>query len=165
MGSEMCIRDRYSTKSSRRAPTPLVCQARESHCQPASCCAARPHRTPVRSCNSYTTASLDDEGIAREAGPPVLLPHIGCTHGPSRRRLHKTSKRREDSRTAATTKLRTARAPAAPDAAHVLPGRRPRRRHARGFSYSCCWILLISCLLYTSPSPRDGLLSRMPSSA
>src|SRR5665647_1591446 len=24
--------------------------------------------------------------------------------------------------------------------------------------------LLISCLLYTSPSPRDGLLSRMPSS-
>ena len=26
-------------------------------------------------------------------------------------------------------------------------------------------ILLNSCLLYTSPSPRDGLLSRMPSSA
>ena len=25
--------------------------------------------------------------------------------------------------------------------------------------------LSISCLLYTSPSPRDGLLSRMPSSA
>ena len=25
--------------------------------------------------------------------------------------------------------------------------------------------LLWSCLLYTSPSPRDGLLSRMPSSA
>ena len=25
--------------------------------------------------------------------------------------------------------------------------------------------LLYSCLLYTSPSPRDGLLSRMPSSA
>ena len=24
--------------------------------------------------------------------------------------------------------------------------------------------LVISCLLYTSPSPRDGLLSRMPSS-
>ena len=24
---------------------------------------------------------------------------------------------------------------------------------------------LIPCLLYTSPSPRDGLLSRMPSSA
>ena len=33
-----------------------------------------------------------------------------------------------------------------------------------------CWASLwtaraISCLLYTSPSPRDGLLSRMPSSA
>ena len=26
-------------------------------------------------------------------------------------------------------------------------------------------ILYIDCLLYTSPSPRDGLLSRMPSSA
>src|SRR5665647_3449484 len=26
-------------------------------------------------------------------------------------------------------------------------------------------IQLIDCLLYTSPSPRDGLLSRMPSSA
>ena len=25
--------------------------------------------------------------------------------------------------------------------------------------------LNVSCLLYTSPSPRDGLLSRMPSSA
>ena len=25
--------------------------------------------------------------------------------------------------------------------------------------------LAIDCLLYTSPSPRDGLLSRMPSSA
>ena len=25
--------------------------------------------------------------------------------------------------------------------------------------------MLLSCLLYTSPSPRDGLLSRMPSSA
>ena len=25
--------------------------------------------------------------------------------------------------------------------------------------------IILSCLLYTSPSPRDGLLSRMPSSA
>ena len=29
------------------------------------------------------------------------------------------------------------------------------------FHYDLC----ILCLLYTSPSPRDGLLSRMPSSA
>ena len=27
------------------------------------------------------------------------------------------------------------------------------------------WVFFTSCLLYTSPSPRDGLLSRMPSSA
>ena len=32
--------------------------------------------------------------------------------------------------------------------------------------YSYCGEQLnINCLLYTSPSPRDGLLSRMPSSA
>ena len=31
------------------------------------------------------------------------------------------------------------------------------------FSYDC--VRYIDCLLYTSPSPRDGLLSRMPSSA
>ena len=30
-------------------------------------------------------------------------------------------------------------------------------------AFVCC--LLSFCLLYTSPSPRDGLLSRMPSSA
>ena len=29
----------------------------------------------------------------------------------------------------------------------------------------CTMILGTNCLLYTSPSPRDGLLSRMPSSA
>ena len=29
----------------------------------------------------------------------------------------------------------------------------------------CANTLLYACLLYTSPSPRDGLLSRMPSSA
>ena len=34
---------------------------------------------------------------------------------------------------------------------------RRRRVEARGF--------VLPCLLYTSPSPRDGLLSRMPSSA
>ena len=28
-----------------------------------------------------------------------------------------------------------------------------------------CEIIGMGCLLYTSPSPRDGLLSRMPSSA
>ena len=27
------------------------------------------------------------------------------------------------------------------------------------------WLAACACLLYTSPSPRDGLLSRMPSSA
>ena len=37
----------------------------------------------------------------------------------------------------------------------------PESCHLNTFDF----LLLISCLLYTSPSPRDGLLSRMPSSA
>ena len=32
-------------------------------------------------------------------------------------------------------------------------------------TYGISGILNLTCLLYTSPSPRDGLLSRMPSSA
>ena len=38
----------------------------------------------------------------------------------------------------------------------------------RGCSFDECLNIardLLTCLLYTSPSPRDGLLSRMPSSA
>ena len=35
----------------------------------------------------------------------------------------------------------------------------------RGFARSTIAEIVFSCLLYTSPSPRDGLLSRMPSSA
>ena len=30
---------------------------------------------------------------------------------------------------------------------------------------TCPVVLIIACLLYTSPSPRDGATSRMPSSA
>ena len=39
--------------------------------------------------------------------------------------------------------------------------------HAQGFAFSCTNLGHKGrvCLLYTSPSPRDGLLSRMPSSA
>ena len=50
----------------------------------------------------------------------------------------------------------------------------PRRARSKPFaparswppaSWRCSLAPLASCLLYTSPSPRDGLLSRMPSSA
>ena len=36
---------------------------------------------------------------------------------------------------------------------------------SKGKAYQKRNDFLYSCLLYTSPSPRDGLLSRMPSSA
>ena len=39
------------------------------------------------------------------------------------------------------------------------------QRLARHPDQPCEVTLVESCLLYTSPSPRDGLLSRMPSSA
>src|SRR5665647_3331116 len=58
----------------------------------------------------------------------------------------------------------------------VLPGRRRIKKHLTGFRRHLTEKGLASktiqnhlstarsCLLYTSPSPRDGLLSRMPSS-
>ena len=36
---------------------------------------------------------------------------------------------------------------------------------SEGFDYPNDFEKKYDCLLYTSPSPRDGLLSRMPSSA
>src|SRR5665647_2095063 len=45
------------------------------------------------------------------------------------------------------------------EALKVAAGRLPRDREIVLYC-GCC-----PCLLYTSPSPRDGLLSRMPSSA
>ena len=35
----------------------------------------------------------------------------------------------------------------------------------RGTDQRGLWLLSVICLLYTSPSPRDATLSRMPSSA
>ena len=39
------------------------------------------------------------------------------------------------------------------------------QQFARSIVPESIWMRLNDCLLYTSPSPRDGLLSRMPSSA
>ena len=49
-------------------------------------------------------------------------------------------------------------APAAPAAAPVAPSAAPEAAPTSPNTPN-------TCLLYTSPSPRDGLLSRMPSSA
>ena len=38
-------------------------------------------------------------------------------------------------------------------------------KHARFLTENGTKVIDLACLLYTSPSPRDGLLSRMPSSA
>ena len=40
-----------------------------------------------------------------------------------------------------------------------------RRFGILDISWQSLWPVMLICLLYTSPSPRDGLLSRMPSSA
>ena len=59
-----------------------------------------------------------------------------------------------------------------PEHGHVIPGIMRRMYEALGEPEFSCWgdgsamrEFLYICLLYTSPSPRDGLLSRMPSSA
>ena len=39
------------------------------------------------------------------------------------------------------------------------------QRIIEGLSQARDGARMMACLLYTSPSPRDGLLSRMPSSA
>ena len=41
----------------------------------------------------------------------------------------------------------------------------PSRKLQENVSWFELECMPLSCLLYTSPSPRDGLLSRMPSSA
>ena len=66
-------------------------------------------------------------------------------------------------------------APALVSADDALPGRAtpvidPRPHAVLGTPITGPWkdgqkSLIVGCLLYTSPSPRDGLLSRMPSSA
>ena len=38
-------------------------------------------------------------------------------------------------------------------------------KHGQSIYKKPLWLGVFGCLLYTSPSPRDGLLSRMPSSA
>ena len=45
------------------------------------------------------------------------------------------------------------------------PGNMPRRGYTAWWPFLLLTLLGMICLLYTSPSPRDGLLSRMPSSA
>ena len=44
-------------------------------------------------------------------------------------------------------------------------GRKSIFGHQMHFDLDQGFPLVTTCLLYTSPSPRDGLLSRMPSSA
>ena len=41
----------------------------------------------------------------------------------------------------------------------------PLARNIKNILEILIGVVLMTCLLYTSPSPRDGLLSRMPSSA
>ena len=47
----------------------------------------------------------------------------------------------------------------------MLASERNNKKHIRVSYNETKQPILKDCLLYTSPSPRDGLLSRMPSSA
>ena len=47
----------------------------------------------------------------------------------------------------------------------IIPYKRPSSSLGYSQAVKGTWEQYKNCLLYTSPSPRDGLLSRMPSSA
>ena len=49
--------------------------------------------------------------------------------------------------------------------AHGMGEHSLRYRHLADALVQAGYVVYSNCLLYTSPSPRDGLLSRMPSSA
>ena len=53
------------------------------------------------------------------------------------------------------------------DGEHLLINTEPQRQRSKNVARDPRITVLLhgDCLLYTSPSPRDGLLSRMPSSA
>ena len=49
--------------------------------------------------------------------------------------------------------------------AYEMGASRMKNVLASGVKNILAFAFMVPCLLYTSPSPRDGLLSRMPSSA
>ena len=51
------------------------------------------------------------------------------------------------------------------DGDEVVNGTASSPRGIALLAFAIEFVVSIGCLLYTSPSPRDGLLSRMPSSA
>ena len=95
--------------------------------------------------------SHDVQGRVRQLG--ISCRHRGCRSGKSARSKRMQLQLKKPVATALTSS-----------------GNRPSPRCRRVYYYkNKNWLQFLfivkACLLYTSPSPRDGLLSRMPSSA
>src|SRR5664279_5790076 len=79
-----------------------------------------------------------------------------------RRRAPDLLERPGDPRRPAGNPLDVAELPGVLAGGDVRPGQLHRPRHAPGQPGRPVLVHPRRCLLYTSPSPRDGLLSRMP---
>ena len=89
------------------------------------------------------------------AGPPAFCPRAHACTLPRLRRRHGASRSQQSHARAVRRSL-----------CHTTPA--PSPTSSRLHHWLCAHIVssyTTTCLLYTSPSPRDGLLSRMPSSA
>ena len=101
----------------------------------------------------------------RPAGVDVTIPHLDASSSPEAPPKMKDRWDRDDSLTSVLTKSESAALSLTDDQElkdwlleKMISSKRNRRTRTRNV-----WATI--CLLYTSPSPRDGLLSRMPSSA
>src|SRR5674476_688074 len=150
----MCIRDSTS-------PRPDPC--RETHILTSE----RPclgHLSTTHTCwsnSSFAVSDRDNGGHHRQTRPPRQTPAISGRFLPRQTRTHAMTpppeRNHNDRPSSHMTPLRT------------LPRRRPpdpcRRRRIRLVGrHRQASTLARSCLLYTSPSPRDRQKSRMPSS-
>ena len=151
MGSEMCIRDRSSSSlfewrfSSRNACVTLL----ESF---ASSRGVASMRSSARSPRSHSSNDDDDESKS------TALPHIGTNHDGSRIIFNRDVRAKRNECVFAHPKCVLAylqKKTNEPEDAWVV------------LTFLECFIFVVlpGCLLYTSPSPRDATLSRMPSSA
>ena len=181
MGSEMCIRDRHSTSHSthRRARSRSNADARvdptRTHAQHARLARQRSstHMSTLPTINSRPATIRTMRTVSRRL---CSLTHARFSHRHRRHALplhtcsnttppkHSPDQNWQGLPPGDPGSLWIATALGSSAAVSAL-ATTARRRQALTPVWSTCCGHSRPCLLYTSPSPRDGLLSRMPSSA
>ena len=147
-----------STRPTNRRPSPWASSSRR---RPSARTRRSRTSSPPRSSAARVTCILRLLGADRRREGNAVVPRVRQVRTPAR------AERREGGPLRARARARVGERPDEGRVAHLdrrragqaqIDGRRPQRvDQALGWRRTC--------LLYTSPSPRDGLLSRMPSSA